>query len=148
MAEDRPKDQKPEEDFSVINPPNLLGAKVQKKAGTLDDLLKNADKMLTGIQFEFETLIEQNINDLQKVFTLRWKDMETREKANYEFSQIANNVKGKAGSFGYGLLGDIADLFRDYLDDTPVADQKPAAILSYINAIQVVWKQKITGDGG
>jgi hypothetical protein len=149
MSDDKKPDPKKEEpDFTVITPPNLLAAKVPKKTGTLDDLLKNADKMLTSIQFEFESLMDQAIADLQKHFKESWTDPAKRPKAVSEFSGIANTIKGQSGSFNYGLLGDIADLFRDYLDDTNPEDQNPAAILSYINAIQVVWKQKITGDGG
>lgn len=137
----------PEDDFTVINPPNMLAAKVQKKSGTLDDLLKSADKMLKDVSFEFDQLMDDHVKQLTAIYA-KWNAAETRAEAIKAYASIANSVKGNAGTFNYALLGKIADLFRDYLDDTQPADQKPAAILSYVNAMQVVWKQKITGDGG
>jgi hypothetical protein len=39
-------------------------------------------------------------------------------------------------------------LFGDYLRDTPAATQRREAIKGYIDTFNVVWGQKIKGEGG
>jgi chemotaxis protein histidine kinase CheA len=97
---------------------------------------------------DFETLIDGVVAQLPVTQTRLWSDPARRAEAIEAFARAANTLKGKSGSFGFGVLGEIADLFRDYVRDVPPADQQAAAIANYIGTLQIMWKQRISGDGG
>jgi HPt (histidine-containing phosphotransfer) domain-containing protein len=132
----------------VINPPNFLKQKAKMAPGLLDELLERADKMVAALQGEFEAGTEIRIRKLVQIFAERWAFPGTREDAVRDLRRLCHDIKGEAGTFGYPLLGDIADLFRDYLRETPVETQRREAIKGYIDTFQVVWMQKIQGEGG
>lgn len=137
-----------DEDFSIIHPPNSLARKVKKSKGTLGDLLANADSMLAGLKDEFEGLVDRAMQQLPTIRDEAWRNPTTRPIAINSLCSIVNVIKGNSGSFGYSIMGEIADLFRDYLRETPAQEQQIDAISNYINTLQVLWKQRITGDGG
>lgn len=137
-----------DKDFSIVYPPNLLAQKAKKTEGTLEDLLANAENMVAGMKDEFEALVDRALLQLPTIRDQQWRNEAARLRAIQAFCNIVNVLKGKSGSFGYGILGDIADLFRDYLRETPPHEQKVEAVTNYIGALQAVWKQRITGDGG
>lgn len=135
------------EDFSIIHPPNPLADKAKKTAGTLEDLLANAESMVAGMKQEFEGIVDRAVLQLPAL-SQQWRNPATRPRAIQAFCNVANVLKGKSGSFGYGIMGEIADLFRDYLSATPPPVQQPDVISNYIGTLQIVWKQRIVGDGG
>lgn len=137
-----------DDDFTIVPVPNFLAQKVKKKKGTLDDLLANAETMLSGMKNDFESLIDDVIGRLPGIQAGAWSDLARRHQAIADFADAANTIKGKSGSFGFGVLGEVADLFRDYVRDTPPHEQQAVAIANYIGTLQLLWKQRISGDGG
>ncbi len=137
----------PDDEVSIIQPPNPLAGKVKKASGSVDDLLAKAETMLSSMKDDFEIIADQLIAQLARDFA-RWQNAATRPQAVTAFKAATNALKGKSGSFGFGILGEVADLFRDYLTDVPAAQQTPEAIQNYINTLTIVWKQRIPGDGG
>lgn len=97
---------------------------------------------------DFEALIDDVIARLPAIQAGPWSDPVRRPAAIGEFASAANTIKGKSGSFGYGVLGEVADLFVDYVRDTPPAEQQAMAIVNYVGTLQLLWKQRISGDGG
>ncbi len=148
MSANDPQGPTPDDDFSIIHPPNTLAAKTTKREGSLQDLLASADSMLSSMKEDFDALVDKALADLPAIYSQQWQVPASRKQAIVAFSRTANTLKGKSGSFGFGLLGTVADLFRDYLTDVPPEQQKAAAILNYIDTLNVVWKHKISGDGG
>src|SRR5277367_548163 len=150
MTTDPPKSTSEEEDepVSIIHPPNRLAAKVAKRDGTITDLLANAETMLATMKDEFGTLVDKAVAELRVIYKDQWADLATRPQAVRLFHETANQFKGQSGSFNFPLLGEVADLFLDYLNDTDAADQQQAVILNYIETITIVWGQRIPGDGG
>lgn len=137
-----------DDEVTIVHPTNTLAAKVRKVEGSLEDLLSNSEKMLAGMKNDFDFIMDKLTAEISTTYTQRWLPEGGRSQGAAALAQTARGIKAKAGSFGFGLLSDIADLFSEYLDDTPVAEQKSAAVLSYIDSLQVVWRQKISGDGG
>lgn len=137
-----------DDEVTIVQPTNVLAAKVRKVSGSLDDLLNNSERMLASMKDDFDIVMENLIAELSTTYTQRWLPEAGRSQGIVALAHAARGIKAKAGSFGFGLLSNIADLFSEYLDDTPVAEQKSAAVLSYVDSMQVVWRQKISGDGG
>jgi hypothetical protein len=132
----------------IINPPNFLKQKAKLMPGSLDEMLANAEKMVAGLKTEFEAGAEMRIKRLSETFRTKWQPQETREQGCRELRDTCHILKGEGGSFGYELVSQIADLFGDYLRETPVASQRPEAVKSYIDTFQLVWSQRIQGTGG
>jgi HPt (histidine-containing phosphotransfer) domain-containing protein len=131
----------------IINPPNFLRQKIKVAPGLLEDILERAERMVAALQGEFEAGTELRIRRLADAFR-RWQLPVTREDAIRDLRRLCHDIKGEAGTFGYPLLGDIGDLFGDYLRETPAATQRREAIKGYIDTFNVVWGQKIKGEGG
>lgn len=132
----------------ILNPPNFLKQKIKIAPGLLDDLLAHADKLVEGLQGEFEAGTELRIRRLSECFERRWLLQASRDAAVLELRRLCHDIKGEAGSFGYPLLSDIADLFGNYLRETQSAAQRREAVKGYVDAFHVVWTHKIKGEGG
>lgn len=132
----------------ILNPPNFLKQKIKVAPGLLDELLARADRMVEGLQGEFEAETELRIRRLAEAYERRWRVPATREPAVLELRRLCHDIKGEAGTFGFPLLSDIADLFGDYLRETTAATQRAEAVKGYVDAFQVMWSQKIKGEGG
>jgi hypothetical protein len=132
----------------IINPANLLKQKMPLVQGSIDEVLARADQAVAHLEGEFEAGTELRINELQRVFREEWSRESTRAKAIKEFRRIAHDLKGEGSTFGYSLVTEVADLFRDYVTDTEPSAQKPEAIQTYLEAFLVVWGRRIKGNGG
>ena len=67
---------------------------------------------------------------------------------NQSLYEIAHNIKGMGGSFGFDLMTDMGDLLCAYLnacDDNPV---QPETLAKFHGGMALVLEHKITGDGG
>lgn len=131
----------------IINPSNPLAAKVSKCRGSVADLLGNAEEMLAEMTDDFVSLVDETVARLPDLYE-QWAIDATRDSAISVLIPAARMLKGKCGSFGFPLVGKVADLFCDYLCAVPPERQDPAVILNYVETLQMVWKQRISGDGG
>lgn len=142
------QDGGPQTTVRILTPPNFLKHKTKIAPGLLDDFLARADSMVAALQSEFEAGTELRIKRLAEIARGAWKLPATREDAVLQLRRQCHDIKGEAGTFGFPLLSDIADLFGDYLRETPLASQRPEAIKAYIDTFEVVWTRRITGSGG
>src|SRR4051812_8236611 len=113
-----PADRSDDFKVTIVHPPNFLKQKTGRAPGLLEDVLGRAEKLVANLQTEFEAGTEIRINALAEIFDGRWELLATRTLAIREFRRLAHDIKGEAGTFGYPLLTDVADLFGDYLRDT------------------------------
>jgi HPt (histidine-containing phosphotransfer) domain-containing protein len=132
----------------IMNPPNFLRNKTKTMPGSLAELLAKADAAVGALKAEFEAGAEERIRELMVIFKSRWESRVSRDAAIKEMRQLCHDLKGEAGSFGYPLITQIADLFGDYLRETEAKAQRPEAVKSYIDTFSLVWAQRIQGDGG
>lgn len=132
----------------IINPPNFLKHKTKVAPGLLDEFLARADRMVAALEGEFVAGTELRIKRLAEIARGGWALPATREDAVRQLRRQCHDIKGEAGTFGFPLLSDIAELFGDYLRETPVANQRSVAISAYIDTFEVVWTRRIKGSGG
>lgn len=60
---------------------------------------------------------------------------------------ICHNLKGQAGSFGYGLMGDIAGRICSYLRTRGEEGVRTAVVDGHLMALEFVADRGIKGDG-
>lgn len=66
-----------------------------------------------------------------------------------EIFDLAHNIKGLGGSFGYFLMTDIAASLCDYVRNVEnIADMKIEIIFAHVTAMDVVISKEIEGSGG
>jgi hypothetical protein len=104
--------------------------------------------MVAALQGEFEAGAELRIKKIAEIAKLKWPALATRDASVREMRRLCHDLKGEAGTFGFPLLTDIADLFGDYMRETAIEVQRAEAIKGYIDAFLVVWGQRIKGEGG
>jgi len=91
------------------------------------------------------TLIEQ-LADVQR------RCVDTPEQRFQHFEQlhaIAHDMRGQGGTFGYPLMSNFADGLYDFTGVTTATSDKNVEIIkAHIDAMRVVIKERISGDGG
>ena len=137
-----------EPDFQIIKPPDTIGAKVRKVSGDVSDLLTMSDKEMAGKKTDFTFAVERELARIQTVFLEVWINEATRDLAIPEILTLTGEITRRAAGVNFTLLARIAELFGKYAADVPPAQQKRAAVESYINAMQVIWTQRLGGNGG
>lgn len=115
---------------------------------SMDEILARAEKAIARLQGAFEAGTEQRLQRMGEIMELRWVPRATRDDAVREFRRLNHDIKGEAGSFGYDLLGEIADRFSDYLRETPIPAQEEGAVRRHVDALRLAWRQRLRGDGG
>lgn len=131
----------------IIQPRNNLAGKVRKISGSAGDLSAMSDRDLANARTDYRAVVDEDTAALPALLG-RWLDGTTRPAAIAEFRQRAKRIGDRATPFGYHLLGQVTGLFIAYLDRVAPAEQDRVAIGSYLGAIQVIWKQNLSGDGG
>lgn len=117
---------------------------------SLEALLARADSLansvIAGLQDDFASGTQQRIDRLVELLRSGWKALATREATVREMRRIAHDLKGEAGTFGFDLITEIAELFGAYLRETPLPCQRTATVAGYIDALTLVWDERIEGD--
>lgn len=124
------------------------GTPTPAAADSLDDLVARAEQAVARLQGQFEENMQQRLHDLPDLFERRWCPLESRHAAVQELRRINHDIKGEAGTFGYDILGDIAELFSSYLRAVPAEAQSEATVRRYVDALADAWGRRLAGDGG
>ncbi len=114
---------------------------------SVDAMLAKAEGVIAALQGQFADSAQTKIDRLRELYRSGWEALATRETTVREMRRIAHDLKGEAGSFGFPLITEIADLFGGYLRQTPVSGQRKDAVAGYIDALRLVWDERLEGDG-
>jgi chemotaxis protein histidine kinase CheA len=129
-----------------MEPTSLTELTADSDGESLDALLARAEGVIAGLQGEFASGTEERLDRLAELFCRGWVACTTREAAVWEMRRIAHDLKGEAGTFGFELITEIAELFGAYLRETPAPHQRRAVVAGYIDAMNLVWDEQIEGD--
>ena len=131
----------------AMNEPTLQELVGSDDGESMDALLAKAEGVIAGLQDQFAEGTQTRIDRLCDLFRGGWDAVATRETTVREMRRIAHDLKGEAGTFGFGLTTEIAELLGVYLRQTPVAGQHREIVAGYIDAISLVWNERIEGEG-
>lgn len=113
----------------------------------MDALLARTEGIVAALQGQFASGMQDRVDRLGELFHRGWETPATREATSQSMRRILHDLKGEGGTFGYDLITEIADLFGIYLRETPATLQKKDAVLGYIEALRMVWNERIEGEG-
>lgn len=125
--------------------PTLQELTASDDGESLEALLARADGVIASLQGQFADDMQNRLERLTRLFQDGWDALATRETTVREMRRIAHDLKGEGGTFGFDLITEIADLFGAYLRETPFASQSKPAVAGYIEALTLVWDERIEG---
>lgn len=135
----------------TITPPNPL-----EKAKTGDgpvkidpNVLRQAEQAVEELQDDYTTWAQKDIDGLREAVASAQHDPEALGTAIAEIYKRALDLKGQGGGFGYDLITSIGDLLTKFMEAREkISDRDFDIICAHIDAMQVVVREDIKGDGG
>tara|TARA_R110002096_G_scaffold435927_1_gene664277 strand:+ start:47334 stop:47846 length:513 start_codon:yes stop_codon:yes gene_type:complete len=114
-----------------------------------EDLLSEAEEALNEMAEDYPDWVMSVIDELFEVHR-RCVDDEVSRKGYFErINSIAHDMKGQGGTFGYQLITDFAEgLYNFTSSGAGLSDNHVEIIKAHIDAMRVVIRERIEGDGG
>jgi HPt (histidine-containing phosphotransfer) domain-containing protein len=126
-----------------------LHAKLGHDGPDTETLIARAEEAVAGLATSFHEWAQRDLANLEKCLGDYEKSGEGGPEAVHEMHQIAHNIKGQGGSFGYPLITVIAASLNSYLEDETHKDAiDPRIVRAHIEAMKIVIRDRINGDGG
>ncbi len=114
-----------------------------------EDLMAQAMAVLDDMAEDYPDWVSGLIQQLADVHR---RCVDTPEQRFQHFEQlhsIAHDMRGQGGTFGYPLMSNFADGLYDFTGvSTTTSDKNVEIIKAHIDAMRVVIKDRISGDGG
>ena len=114
-----------------------------------EDLMEQAVAALETMSEDYPDWVSSLIDQLAEVQRRCVDTPEQRFQLFEQLHSIAHDMRGQGGTFGYPLMSDFADGLYDFtIVGTSTSDKNVEIIKAHIDAMRVVIKQRISGDGG
>lgn len=140
-----------EEKVEIINSPNAVKAKVRIGGpGAVDAVaLERAEQAIAAMGDQYLDWVQE---DLAKI-DAAYKDLSASGSDAEELDrvfQVAHDMKGQGGSFGFDLITAIGDQLCRMIEkmDGEAGSAEINAIGVHIDAMKMVIAQDMKGDGG
>ena len=144
MSDDKPQAQ-------VIRPPQTLQNKVDKGGpGAVDlDALAKAEDVIANLADDYLTWVQEDLARLEAAYAEMEKGEGDPKVLLDNVFQIAHDMKGQGGSFGYDLMTAIGDqLCRLVEKMDKVTPREIGMVRVHIDAMRVIIVKELKGDGG
>ena len=135
--------------YQIINPPNLLKAKVGGDVSHDEAAVKRAEAALEELSGEYAEWLERDLAELGRLLGEVKGDPVRAGPRLEAMARRAQDVKGQAGTFGYPLLTALADSLGDLLSRLDGLDAARLEVMAtHVEAMEVVRRDDIRGEGG
>jgi len=143
-------DEKPAQ-AQVINPPQTLQNKVEKGGpGAVDlEALAKAEEVIANLADDYLDWVREDLERLETAYEqLKNADGDAADALENVF-QIAHDMKGQGGSFGYDLMTAIGDQLCRLVEKMDTAGPRELKMIRvHIDAMRVTITKELKGDGG
>jgi len=143
-------DEKPAQ-AQVINPPQTLQNKVEKGGpGAVDlEALAKAEEVIANLADDYLDWVREDLERLETAYEqLKNADGDAADALENVF-QIAHDMKGQGGSFGYDLMTAIGDQLCRLVEKMETAGPRELKMIRvHIDAMRVIITKELKGDGG
>lgn len=114
-----------------------------------EDLMEKAMAALDAMAEDYPDWVSGLIDQLADVHRRCVDTPEQRFQLFEQLHAIAHDMRGQGGTFGYPLMSSFADGLYDFTGvSTATSDKNVEIIKSHIDAMRVVIKDRVSGDGG
>lgn len=124
---------------------NLEGVEIEFD----NNLLSEAEEIFNEMAEDYPDWVSSILDDLFEAHR-RCVDDDLNRKAYFErINSIAHDMKGQGGTFGYELITDFSEgLYNFTAKGSGLSDNHVEIIKAHIDAMRVVIRDRIHGDGG
>ncbi len=140
-----------DENLEFITPPNTLKSKVSVGgAGAVDEAaLLRAENAIANMTDEYLEWVVQDIARIEKACQDLKSDASEREKNLQGVFQVAHDIKGQGGSFGFDLMTVIGNQVCQIIDKADANDPHIVDVIDvHVDAMKLVVASKLKGTGG
>ena len=136
---------------NVIKPPDTLSAKVTKGGPGAVDLaaIERAESVISSMANDYLDWVAE---DLVKITRAQQELKDNRDDSKHRLDrifQIAHDMKGQGGSFGYDLMTILGNDLCRFIEGKETASDIDVEVINlYINTMQIVISKRMSGDGG
>jgi len=140
-----------EDKLEVINPPNTLKQKVGTGgAGAVDlEALERAEQVIAGMTDSYLSWVADDLKKMDKAYARLAAATGDRKEEMEAIFQIAHDIKGQGGSFGYDLMTAIAnELCRLIEKADTIRNAEVEAVKLHVDSLKLVIGEDMKGQGG
>lgn len=134
----------------IITPPKTLLSKVEKGGpGAVDlDAIARAEAVIANLADDYLDWVREDFVRLETAYETLKVGGEDKENIDALF-QIAHDMKGQGGSFGYDLMTAIGDHLCRLVESFEIVGPRELGMIRvHIDAMRVVITKELKGDGG
>jgi len=141
-----------DDEVNIIKPPDTLRAKVKKGGPDAVDVaaLDRAEDVIASMADNYLEWVEEDLGKIQAAYETLQDNLDNQADHKEKIFQIAHDMKGQGGSFGYDLItilgNDLCRFIETHESDLSPVDQK--VIKLYIDTMRIVITKRMSGDGG
>lgn len=147
---------KKESDVYVFKPQNYLREKCAggrlnpMEKGTMPtDIIEQAEKKLERAALDFTKWAQDYLSKLSDLCTQALMEPGRRTAQFTEINQVALELRGQGGTFGYPLISTFGKMLFDSTKEGCKEDDAQVEIVkAHVDAMRAVLREKISGDGG
>jgi hypothetical protein len=141
-----------DDEVSVIRPPDTLKSKVREGGPGAVDLaaLERAEAVIANLTDSYLQWVLEDLTRLQNAYDgLAASSEADRKGAAEKVFQIAHDIKGQGGSFGYNLMTVIGNSLCRFIEKQPDVNAKGVEVIGvHVASLKLVIAQDLKGDGG
>lgn len=137
----------------IFHLPNTLKAKLGRGSQyTFElpvELLEKAEEELDRVALDFHDWAADYLKRLMRLVSEAETSPELRRRVFRDINGLAHELRGQGGLFGYPLMTTLAlSLYEATEPGCPETDDSVAIVKAHVDAMRVVVRDQIKGDGG
>ncbi len=137
----------------IITPPNTLKDKVAIGGPNAVDLdaLERAEQVIANMADSYLDWVEEDLRKISATYDRLVAGSDDRETDLKRVFEVAHDMKGQGGSFGFELITAVANnLCRllERFDDSTKHQVQNEAVRIHIDAMKLIISSRMRGDGG
>jgi hypothetical protein len=141
----------PDDKLEIINPPNALQQKVGTGGpGAVDlEALERAEQVIVGMTDSYLNWVAEDLEKIEVAYKALATASGDRQAEMKGVFQVAHDIKGQGGSFGYDLMTAIGNELCRLIEKTEnPGSGEIEAINLHIHALKLVIAEDMKGNGG
>ena len=121
------------------------------KGGIPIEAIQAAEAEFNKMAEDYPDWVQSLIDELSENYRRCVDTPETRHENVATIHDIAHDMKGQGGTFGYDLISIVGESLFDFTEshkDGKIEDNHVELVRAHIDAMKAVFAGRITGDGG
>lgn len=136
-------------EVQIIPAKKTLSAKVTRTATDSSTMIDRAEAEVAKLQEDYPTWTQGYLDDLAAAAAALQAESGGQEPHLRKIFGIAHDMKGHGGSFGYGMVTEIADSLCRFVEKIDTAHEREIEVIeAHLGGLKTVVHNRIKGDGG